>query len=236
MAIINDEDRIITGREFPQLVRLQTQPTEDGFDVWWNGKRVGTIENQPDRVQMKTVAFFSRSREAAVIESEFTTWLSNFLGIECRLVRYERSFKNAVLPRHGGTDFDEVALADQCPILLVSQASLAELNGKLDAPAVGMRNFRPNVVINGSEAGVEDTWKRIRIGVCTFRVAQPCVRCVFTTIDPEAGRKREDREPLKTLQTYRRDPRGGVKFGVHLIPEQLGTLRVNDPLEVLERY
>lgn len=35
-------------------------------------------------------------------------------------------------------------------------------------------------------------------------------RCVFTTVDPKTGEARRDREPLKTLRTFRFDPSLGL--------------------------
>ena len=63
-------------------------------------------------------------------------------------------------------------------------------------------------------------------------MVKPCVRCVFTTVDPERGERDPDGEPLRTLLTYRRTPKG-VTFGQNLIPRGTGTLRIGDPVTVL---
>jgi uncharacterized protein YcbX len=63
-----------------------------------------------------------------------------------------------------------------------------------------MLRFRPNLVIEGSEAYAEDSWKRIRIGDVEFRVVKPCARCILTTIDPQTGERSADREPLASTE------------------------------------
>jgi uncharacterized protein YcbX len=71
----------------------------------------------------------------------------------------------------------------------------------------------------------------VRIGEVSFRVAKPCARCVITTTDQLTGAR--GKEPLRTLGRHRRVGQG-LLFGQNLVPEGTGTLRVGDPLTVLE--
>ena len=116
------------------------------------------------------------------------------------------------------------------PFLLISQASLDDLNGRLGEP-VPMLRFRPNLVVEGCEAFAEDGWRRIRIGDIEFRVAKPCSRCVIPTIDPATGLRGQ--EPLRTLMGYRRRD-NKVYFGQNLIHDGVGHLSIGMPVEVLE--
>ena len=97
-----------------------------------------------------------------------------------------------------------------------------------------MRNFRPNMVVNGNDAFAEDQWKRIRIGDVEFEHMKPCDRCVFTTIDPDTALPSADMQPLRTLGTYRRTE-AGVMFGQNLVARGTGVIRVGDRVEVVER-
>jgi uncharacterized protein YcbX len=137
-----------------------------------------------------------------------------------------------VNPEYGQAG-DQVSFADGFPLLLISEASLADLNSRLDAP-VEMRRFRPNLVVDGNRPYAEDNWQRIRVGDVEFAGVKNCSRCVFTTIDPDSGVVHPDKEPLRTLSTYRRRPQGGVYFGQNLIPRSGGVIRVGDPVTVLE--
>ncbi|MEL6250050.1 MAG: MOSC domain-containing protein, partial [Cyanobacteria bacterium J06627_15] len=76
----------------------------------------------------------------------------------------------------------------------------------------------------------EDTWAKIRIGEVTFTVAKGCDRCSIPGVDQATGVA--DKEPLPTLATYRRW-QGKIWFGQNLVQENLGQLKVNDPVEVL---
>ena len=56
----------------------------------------------------------------------------------------------------------------------------------------------------------------MKIGDVAFRVAKPCGRCVFTTVDPETAVKGRSRSA--TLARHRRWD-GNMWFGVNLIPD-----------------
>jgi uncharacterized protein YcbX len=80
-----------------------------------------------------------------------------------------------------------VAFQDDFPILITTQASLDDLNRRLEAnghDAVPMSRFRPNIVIKGTDAPFdEDKWKVISIGGALFHVVKGCLRCKVTAID-----------------------------------------------------
>ena len=109
-------------------------------------------------------------------------WLSDFLSLPCRLVRFADELTRPVDPTYA-LPSDHTAFADGFPFLLISQGSLDDLNARLETP-VPMIRFRPNLVV-GLCPFAEDDWKRIRIGTVTFRVAKPCSRCAIPTVDPQ---------------------------------------------------
>jgi uncharacterized protein YcbX len=121
-----------------------------------------------------------------------------------------------------------LGFADAFPFLVISEESLADLNARLDAP-LEMRRFRPNVVIRGVDPYAEDRFDRLTIGSVSFRGVKRCDRCAVTTIDPETGKR--GTEPLATLATYRGEA-GRVYFGMNLIHDGPGELRVGDEVAV----
>ena len=127
---------------------------------------------------------------------------------------------------------DAVAFPDAVSFLILSEASLGELNDRLvtqGEEAVPMNRFRPNLVISGATPFAEDTWPRLRIGEIAFRAAGPCLRCQVPTIDQLTAER--GKEPIRTLATYRRSPADAtdVIFGQNLIHEtKSGTIRVGD--------
>ena len=165
---------------------------------------------------------------AAVAVPVAHDWFSRFLGFPCRLVYMDDAAVRPVDPAYD-TGGDVVSFADGYPLLLTSEASLADLNTRLDAP-IPMTRFRPNLVVAGFEAFAEDRWHRVRIGAMVFHVVKPCARCVVTTIDQQTATP--GKEPLRTLSRFRKQD-GKVYFGENLIPEQPGVVRVGDPVEVI---
>ncbi|HBL54839.1 MAG TPA: hypothetical protein DDZ36_02830 [Deltaproteobacteria bacterium] len=124
----------------------------------------------------------------------------------------------------------QAAFSDAYPLLLISEASLNDLNNRLPEP-VAMKRFRPNLVVNNTKPYEEDSWKKIIIGECEFQVVKPCSRCILTTVDPETG-EFSGKEPLRTLATYRKQS-GNVMFGQNLIATIKGKLEVGMPVEII---
>ena len=168
--------------------------------------------------------------QARPVNAEADFWLSEFLGRNCRLV-YLPSGSVRQVDQSYAQPADQVGFADGFPFLLISQASLDDLNQRLPAP-IPMERFRPNLVIGGCAAYEEDGWQRIRIGELTFRVAKPCSRCVVPTIDPETGQRQGD-EPLKTLLQYRKQG-NKVMFGQNLLHDGVGGLKVGLSVEIVD--
>lgn len=127
------------------------------------------------------------------------------------------------------TSNDIVSFADGYPVLLTSEASLAELNVRLDSP-VTMARFRSNIVIDGELPYQEDGWYELKIGAIKFKVAKLCARCKVINIDQESGLSSQ--EPLRTLATYR-TVNNGVNFGVNMIPLNTGIIHEGDMVKII---
>ena len=57
------------------------------------------------------------------------------------------------------------------PLLLAIEASLQDLNARVEAP-LPMHRFRPNIVVAGSTPYAEDHWQALRLGAVDFAVKQ----------------------------------------------------------------
>ena len=227
--IVDEAGRFITGREYPVLTQVRC--TLDGGELSLRAPGCETLNvglsAMPDEYAPITV--WRDTVDAQRCGAEADAWLSELLGGEFRLVHMGvRSWRGTKLfPRH------PVSFADAYPLLAFSEASVAMLNGRLPTP-VSVRNFRPNLVISGSQPFEEDSWARIRVGEVEFDLVKGCDRCVFTTIDPGSGRKDPEGEPLRTLARFRRGEDGQVYLGQNLVPRNEGVIRVGDPVEVIE--
>ena len=125
---------------------------------------------------------------------------------------------------------DRVSFADGFPVLVANEASLGELNSRLEKP-LGMERFRPNVVVDGLPAFAEEELGSLSLGAeARIDLVKPCARCVITTIDPATAER--GKEPLATLATYRsrRDAKGKMQtyFAMNALVRSRGTVRVGD--------
>lgn len=231
-GLFDKEGVAVTGRKFQDLLRVGTEISDGSLKISLDGELVFDVGITPASEEEIPARVFSGHTHGIPVDTTVDTWFSDLIQHECRLLQMTSDIIRPVLPKHAGQEGDSVHFADQCPILLVSEASMNDLNGKLDQ-VIDHRNFRPNIVISGNTAFSEDDWSRIRIGECTFMVNQSCERCVFTTIDPDTRLKHPQQEPLRTLLTYRRNATGGPIFGVHMTARDLGRIHVGDEVEVL---
>jgi hypothetical protein len=191
----------------------------------------------PDAPLIRVSVWKSENLLAEDCGGEPAAWLSSAIGAECRLVRIGPAFRRPVL-KAAAVAGDIHGFADAVPFLIISEASLDELNHRIaetGGEPVTMDRFRTNMVLSGCAAFAEDSWKRIRVGEIVFRSAGPCVRCVITTTDQLTGERGV--EPLRTLAQFRRDAvePTHVNFGQNLVHEcKEGVIRVGDPVEVID--
>ncbi len=158
----------------------------------------------------------------------------------CRLVKQSPDYLRLLNKKYPQDDDRPLGFADNSPVMLTATASLAELNQRIieihqqQSQAIPMNRFRPNVVIETIAPFMEDHWKLIQIGEIQFKMVKPCSRCIITTIDQSQGEKNRLKEPLNTLETFRQLSEQGVMFGVNMIPQNEGIIKVGDRLQVIE--
>ncbi len=226
--LIDDEGRFLSQRKLARMCLMQSTQQEYGVLLSAPGLSDLTVV-RPEQGAIRRVQVWKDECDARDAGDEAAAWCSGFLQQSCRLVWFPDDEVRAVDPRFA-RDGDRTAFSDGFPLLLISQASLDGLNARLPQ-SVDMRRFRPNLVVAGTDAHAEDSWKRIRIGSLAFRVAKPCSRCVIPSIDPDSAEKWP--ELTRTLTQYRRRD-GKVFFGQNLIPDGDGELELGMPVEVLE--
>ncbi|HEY0944493.1 MAG TPA: MOSC N-terminal beta barrel domain-containing protein [Opitutaceae bacterium] len=231
--IVDLAGKFLTQRSHPRMALINTALTGSTLTLTAAGQDELVVARGSDSAApLRMVEVWgSTGLQAEDCGERAAAWVSDAIGSPARLVRAGTAFQRFVKPAKARPG-DVVSFADAFPFLIVSEASLADLNGRLSARGenpVPMNRFRPNLVINDCPAFAEDTWPRLRIGAVTFRAGGHCARCVVTTTDQESAER--GKEPLRTLASYRRDPAspGDVIFGQNLIHEtKTGTLRVGD--------
>lgn len=229
--LVDEQGDFITQRDHARLALVRTR-VADGR-LWCEGPEGDPLELplQADGGPATRVRVWGDTCDAVLVDARADAWFSDHVGVACRLAYMPERVRRPIDPSYA-RDGEVVSFADGFPFLLIEQASLDDLNGRLEQP-LPMNRFRPNIVVEGTAPFEADAWRRIRVGKVTFRVAKPCARCVVTTTDQETGARGV--EPLRTLATYRRGAAGGVLFGQNLVQESRGTVRVGAEVEVLER-
>ena len=226
--LVDPQGRFLTQRQHPRMALIATQFDTDGV-LWLQAPGMPDLQVAASSGDRLEVRIWDDTLSVARVGNGADDWLRAFLGIHCHLVEHPGDVRRPVAPAFAKPD-DQVGLADGFPFLLISQASLNDLNDRLQTP-LPMIRFRPNLVVSGCEPYAEDGWRRIRIGDMGFRIAKPCSRCIIPTIDPLTGER--SAEPLKTLMGYRRRD-NKVYFGQNLVHEGPGELVHGMTVEVVE--
>lgn len=222
---------LVSQRECPELALVRVAVSESHLTVSAPAQPELVLPRRPLGGRPASVTVWSDQVTAMLPDHRADEWFSRVIGRECVLAYIPdsvvRPLDSTYAPEGGRTGF-----ADGFPFLLVGDASLRELNRRLATP-LPMNRFRPNLVVAGSEPFAEDGWRRFRIGAIPMAGVKPCARCVVTTTDQTTGR-RDGEEPLRTLATFRRHPRG-VMFGQNVVHYGTGRLAVGDIVSLGDR-
>lgn len=217
--IVDPAARFVTQRELPRLALVRTAIDGDALVLATEGLAPLRIPLAPRPGATHEVVVWQSVVPARDEGDAAAAWLAAALDREARLVRFDAAHERRCNPEYAGDSGAHTAFADGYPVLVIGEASLADLNARLQAkgePALPMNRFRPNVVVAGLPAFDEDHLDTIEADGVVLKLVKPCVRCTITTTDQTTAAR--GLEPLATLGAYRHDPGfGGVKFGMNAI-------------------
>lgn len=232
--LIDHVGRFVSQREIPQMACLHCVRGDSGFQV--TDIRDGSSIALPWSVAdgQRSVAKVWDDAVAVIHASAKTSsWFSERLGAALSLVFMPDDSQRPTDDRYAKAF---TSLSDGFPYLIISQASLDDLNARLGSTdQMDMDRFRPNLVIAGGGAFQEDGWQRIDVGGTTFDLVKPCARCVITTTDQRTGER--GKEPLRTLAHFRKrvaaEGISKVDFGMNAVADRSGMIHVGSPIQVL---
>jgi uncharacterized protein YcbX len=233
--LVDDNGRFISQREQATMALISITLKDGGINVTVPGQGALFISRESS-TQGDTCQVSVWSDTVAAIDGgdSAADYFSRFLNKSCRLVFMPEQVKRQVDTNYASNG-ELVSFADGFPLLLISEASLNDLNRQLTKP-VDMRRFRPNIVVKGCEAFAEDHWKSITMGDLQLDIVKPCSRCVIPSIDPDTASK--DSEVLKALARTRRinsaNNDHAVYFGQNVLHRQQGVISVGDTLIAAE--
>ena len=229
--VVDETGTFLTQREHPRMATVWTDIAGDSLVLSAPDADEVSVPLIPTGPATMRVRVWRSTVDAAPVSAEADAFLTETLGMKCRLVYMPDTTRRLSNPEYAGDD-KLVSFADGYAYLLIGTASLADLNQRMatrgGAP-LPMNRFRPSIVLAGSAPYAEDTWNEVRVGSAVLGAAKPCGRCQVTTTDQSTGEVRGP-EPLATLATYRDSAEFGVMFGMNYVTLEAGTIRVGDPI------
>ncbi|KAE8144450.1 MOSC-domain-containing protein [Aspergillus avenaceus] len=251
----------LTIRQIARMTLINTALSDDGqtLQITFSGdeETVVSVPAYPDQTWLDAHTTLSPVRvwdidtDGYLYGDEVNAPFSSFLGRGVRLVykgptpRIMRGNGDPrLLGREQGVNFPDVN-----PVLIASEASVAELNARLvqnGADPITIERFRPNIIVKGTAPWSEDSWKLVRINPVdldcstlrpvTVDILSRCTRCQVPNVNPDTGDQHRN-QPWDTLMSYRRIDEG-MKwkpcFGMMGAPREEGVVEVGMRLDVLE--
>ncbi len=230
--LVDASNRFMTQREWHSMALLQVEIKENGLHIYHKQRPAEGIDIPflPSIDEKAQVRVWDDTCEARYVCHSADAWLSAMLHTPCRLVYMPDHSRRLVDGRYA-LHKEITSLSDGYPVLMIGQASLDDLNGRMARP-LPINRFRPNIVFSGGHPYEEDTMAHYTMNGIHFYAVKPCARCVMTTIGQEDAVAAK--EPLKTLAGYRsRDNK--IYFGQNILYAGNGLVRVGDRIEVIER-
>ena len=226
LMLIDASGRFISQREEPLLATIEPELSESRLTL--RAPHAQAIALEIDAAGAAVEVTVWDDQFLAIDQGEQAAlWFSDVLGTAVRLVWYGPQSSRLIDPAYTPRSDAQTAFTDGYQVLIVLEASLADLNARLAEP-VPMARFRPNIVVAGGAAWSEDAWRVVTAGGMTFDAVKPCARCVVLTADQQSGARHPRQEPLRTLATFRTIPGLGVIFGQNLVTRSPGNLAVGD--------
>lgn len=225
--VVDAQNRFLSQRDMARMCLIKQSVEQAGLTL--RAPSMTALFVQAGGAVARRVSVWRDECDVLDCGDEAARWISDFLQQPCRMVYFPDHEKRWV-DKHYASEGSLTAFTDGFPILLLSQASLDDLNARMAVP-LEMKRFRPNLVVSGCAAFDEDNWRGIRIGDVTFDVVKPCSRCMIPSIDPDTG-ERSGAEPTRTLLTYRKKG-NKVYFGQNVLARAQGAIAVGMPVEVL---
>jgi uncharacterized protein len=209
--IVDEDGKLLLTARNPGLVRIEPSWEPAGNVLVLRFPDGSVVQDTPEPGPAAvTRTYDGREIPGWVIPGPLSAALSGYLGRDVHL------FKRAA-DHFGG---------DDCPVTLMSEASLHALAAEFGGTAPDPRRFRMTITVTGADPWAEHSWsgKQVSIGDITLRVLAPVPRCVVTTRNPESGTT--DARILHALAKLR--GKSDITFGVWCESVQPGRIQVGD--------
>lgn len=231
----------LTQRTIPEMALLKVKIVEDELHIWHKQQATDilTIPTQPTQfIGAQPTEVWGHPCEGHILEKHINDWFSQQLNTPCQLI-YMTNDSLRPVDQAYRKEGEIVSFADGYPYLLLGQASMDNLNKRLDRP-VDINRFRANLIFSGGEPFEEDRWEYFKIGDLLFRGTKPCARCQVPNINQATAAI--EQEPNRTLAKFRRFKVNGknkILVGMNACWEQglsgeFNSLKVGDTVQKIQ--
>lgn len=227
--LIDRNGLFLSQRRLPKMALIKTRIDADSLLLSAPGQTDLVLPLDGDAGDDVSVEIWNDYCLAKTVGAQADAWFSGFLNADCRLVYHPDDRVRPVDPDYARAG-DRTAFSDGFPFLIVSEASLQELNRAM-ALDLSMLRFRPNLVAADCAGFAEDYWRQIAINGISFRLPKPCSRCSVPAINPDTAET--GKEPLTTLNRLRRW-QDKVYFGQNALHDNTGMLSAGDEIVVVQ--
>jgi len=234
LFLIDEKGEALGQEELPRMALVK--PSIIGADLVVSAPDTDSLELVVvDQGESRHTQHWEDEGPAIDQGDEAARWFSEFLDAPCRLMASTEIHKRPVPEKYRHIfPAEQSRFTAVAPILLTSEASLADFNSRVKKP-IRMNRFRQNLVVEGSAPFHEEWWARLRIGNLELEKVASSERCGVTQLNQETAER--GIEPIRTLAKYRKQPggvEGGIVFGVYFRPIGPGVLNLGDEVTVLE--
>ncbi|KAJ2725189.1 hypothetical protein GGI07_001451 [Coemansia sp. Benny D115] len=257
MVIDAKSNRFITQRQHPRLALVKpTIHAQDGYLEL-------TAPDMPEPLRVPLTPDSSKGDRVCVrvwyddvwgrcCGPEAAAWFSAFTGKPARLLSKDPETPRLVSRYAPAPEIcperPQSGFADVFPFHLITEESLEDVNCHVPRPLTDL-NFRPNLVLRSrnrkAPAYDEESWKTLWFsdsgadGGWTMFVTSRTPRCTMPNVDLAVGKMSEDRQPMASLNTFRRTDPGKPNyacFGMQAAPQRIGqTIALGQSVHVRER-
>lgn len=174
--VVDEENNFLTQRQLHKMALITCEIHGENLEISAPDYPTISLPLNPLKGRSLQATVWSDTCESIEIGEKYNEWFTSFLGLKSKLVYMLETSNRLVDPNYNTTNAI-TSFSDGFPFLLISQASLDDLNSKLEEKK-SMTRFRPNIVVVGTEPFQEDQWQEITIGEIVFQVVKPCSRLI----------------------------------------------------------
>jgi uncharacterized protein len=245
--VVDEQGEFLTQRELPRMALITPQLKQ--YEMVLRAPGMLALHIALDAVEQPCKVTVWNDQCAAFDMGDIAAqWFTDFLmqelpagvkSMKLRLVRFDPEHQR-LSNKKWTKEIDALnQFSDGYPILVLSEASLDDLNERLQAAGhapVGIERFRPNIVLAGLQAHDEDRTDQLHIntgqGELVLKLVKPCPRCPIPNVNPQTAVPSP--EVGNMIQTYRQDARldGAITFGMNAVTVRPATAPFELPLSV----